>query len=95
MDTLFLNSKNSKTYDPHRLLLNLSEKKALKRGDKYVALLNLSIYNTSKNMKKSNKHDRFKTLALKWNEKLKLPGGSYSVSDIQVNLSISSKNMTK
>ena len=38
-----MNSENSKTSDPHRLLLNLSDKINLKRSDKYVALSNLSI----------------------------------------------------
>ena len=38
MDTIFMNSKKSKTSDPHRLILNLSEKINLKRIDKYVAL---------------------------------------------------------
>ena len=46
MDTIFMNAKNSKTSDPHRLLLNLSEKINLKRTDKYVALANLNIYYT-------------------------------------------------
>ena len=41
-----MNSKNSKAPDPHRLLLNLTDKKNLKRSDKYVALSNLSIYYT-------------------------------------------------
>ena len=41
-----MNSKNSKTSNPKRLLLNLSEKINLKRYDKYVALLNLNIYYT-------------------------------------------------
>ena len=39
-----MNSANSKTSDPHRLLLNLSNEINLKRNDKYVALSNLSIY---------------------------------------------------
>ena len=39
-----MNSKNSKTSDPHRLLLNLKDKINLKRSDKYVALSNLCIY---------------------------------------------------
>ena len=43
MDTIFMNSQNIKTSDPHRLLLNLSDKINLKRIDKYVALSNLSI----------------------------------------------------
>ena len=46
MDTISMNSENIKTSDPHRLLLKLSEKKNLKRSDKYVALSNLSIYYT-------------------------------------------------
>ena len=43
MNTIFMNSGNSKTSDPHRLLLSLSDKINLKRKDKYVALSNLSI----------------------------------------------------
>ena len=43
MDTIFTNSRNSKTSDSHRLLLNISDKINLKRSDKYVALSNLSI----------------------------------------------------
>ena len=46
MDTIYLNSTNSETSDPHRLLLNLADKISLKRSDKYVALSNLSIYYT-------------------------------------------------
>ena len=46
MDTIFMNSRNRKTFDPHRLLLNLSDKIDLKRSNKYVALSNLSIYYT-------------------------------------------------
>ena len=38
MDTIFLNSKNSETSDPHRLLLNLADRMNLKKSDKYVAL---------------------------------------------------------
>ena len=48
-----MNYENSKTSDPHRLLLNLSDKINLKRSDKYVALSNLSIYYKWKNIKKS------------------------------------------
>ena len=41
-----MDSENSKTSDPHRLLVNLSDKINLKRSDKYVALSNPSIYYT-------------------------------------------------
>ena len=54
-----MNSKNSKTSNPKRLLLNLSEKINLKRY-KYVALLNLSIYYTWKNIKNSYQNNNFK-----------------------------------
>ena len=50
MNTIFKNSENSKTSDPHRLLLNLKDKIALRRKDKYVALQNLSIYYQWKNI---------------------------------------------
>ena len=43
MDTIFMKCENSKKSDPHRLLLNLSDKINLKRSDKYVALSNLNI----------------------------------------------------
>ena len=46
MDTILMNSENSKTSDPQTLLLNLSDKINLKRSHKYVALSNLSIYCT-------------------------------------------------
>ena len=44
MDTIFVDYENSKTSDPHRLLLNLSDKTNLIRSDKYIALSNRSIY---------------------------------------------------
>ena len=43
MDIIFMNSKNSKTSDPHRQLFSLTDKMNLKRSDKYVALY-ISIY---------------------------------------------------
>ena len=61
MDTIFMNSKNSKTFAPHRLLLNLTDKIDLTRKDKYIALSYLNIYYTSKNIKKTyNKNNKFK-----------------------------------
>ena len=57
MDTIFMNSENRKTSDPHRLFLNLADKINLTRSDKYVALSNLSIYYTWKNIKKSYKNN--------------------------------------
>ena len=64
INTVFMNFENSKTSDPHRLLLNLSDKINLKRSEKYVALSNLSIYYTLKNIKKLNKDNKFKIATL-------------------------------
>ena len=53
-----MNSENSKASDPHRLLLNLSDKINLNRSDKYVPLSNLYIFYTWKNIKKSYKNNK-------------------------------------
>ena len=63
MDTIFMNSENSKASDPHRLLLNLTDKINLQKSDKYVVLSNLSINYTWKNIKKSQKNNKFKISA--------------------------------
>ena len=83
MNTIFMNSKNSETSDLDRLLLSLTDKIDLRKKDKYIALWNLSIYYTWKNIKKSYKINKFKISAPIWNEEFELPDGSYSVSDIQ------------
>ena len=44
MDTIFMNSENSETSDPHRILFNLVDKRSPNKSDKYAALSNLSIY---------------------------------------------------
>ena len=68
MDTIFMNSENSKASDHHGLLLNLSNKIDLRRKDKYVVLSNLSIYYIRKKVKKSYKNNKFKISAPAWNE---------------------------
>ena len=83
MDTIFINSKNSEKSDPHRLLLNLTDKLNLKKIDKYVALSNLSIYEIWKKINKSYKNNKLKISAATCNEEFESPDGSYSVSDIQ------------
>ena len=56
-----MNSENSKTSQPYRLLLNLADKINLKKRDKYVVLSNLSMFYTWENIKQSNKNNKFKT----------------------------------
>ena len=82
MDTIFMNSKNSRTSEYHVLLLDLTNKIDL-RSEKTVALSNLSNYYTWKNIKSPYNNNKFKTSAPTWNEEFKLPDGSYSISDIQ------------
>ena len=83
MDTIFMNSENSKTSEYHVLVLKLTDKLDLRRGKKTVALSNLSIYYTCKNVKSSYINNKFKISAPTWSEKFELPDGSYSVTDIQ------------
>ena len=79
MNTMFMNSENSKTSDHHRLSLNLIDKIDLRQKHKYIALSNLSIYYTWKKMKQSYKNNKFKISSLTWNEEFELLDGSYSI----------------
>ena len=78
-----MNYKNSKTFEPHVLILKLTDKLDLRRGEKSIALSNLSIYYTWKNIKSSYNNNKFKISAPTWNDKFELPDGSYSASNIQ------------
>ena len=79
MDTISMNSENSKTSEHNVLVLKLTDKLDLRRGQKTVALSNLGIYCTWKNLKSSYNNNKFKISALTWSEEFKLP----DVSDIQ------------
>ena len=73
MDTIFMNSENfRKTSEPHILILKLANKLDLRRGEKIIALSNLSIYYTWKNIKSSYNNNKFK-----------ISDGLYSISNIQ------------
>ena len=82
MDTIFMNSENSKTPKPHILVLKLTNKLDLRIGKKVIALSNLSVYYTWKNIKSLYNNNKFKISAPTWNDEFELPDGSYSVSDI-------------
>ena len=68
MNTMFMNFEISKTSDPHRLLLNPTDKTDLRRKDKYIASLNLRIYYSWKYIKNSYKNNKFKISAPTGNE---------------------------
>ena len=78
-----MNTENSKTSEPHRFKLDLTDKLNLKNPNKNMALANLSIYYTWKNIKSEYKNNKFKISAPTWNDTFDLPDGSYSISDIQ------------
>ena len=73
MDTIFINSKNGIPSEYHVLVLKLSDKLDLSRGQKSVALSNLSIYYIWKNIKSSYKNNKFKISAPTWSDKFELP----------------------
>ena len=83
METFFMNSKNSKTNEPNRFKYDLIDKLDLKILKKNMALANLSIYYTWKNVKSIYNNNKFKISAPTWNETFDLPDGSYNISEIQ------------
>ena len=83
METIFMNTENSKTNEPHRFRLDLTDKLNLKNPKKNMALVILSIYYTWKNIKSEYRNNKFKISAPTWNETFDLPDGSYSIDDIQ------------
>ena len=78
-----MNSENSKTSEPHRFTLDLTDKLNLKDPKKSMGLANLNIYYTWKNIKSEYNNNKFKISAPTWNDTFNLPDGSCSISDIQ------------
>ena len=69
MDTIFMNSENSKTSKPHVLILKITNKLDLSIGGKVIALSNLGIYYTWRNIKISYNDNKSKISAPTWNDK--------------------------
>ena len=94
-----MNSENSKTFEPHIFIPNLTDKLDFRRGEKIIALSNLSIYYTWKNIKGSYNNNKFKKSANDKptsNDKFQLSCRLYSVPDMQDSLlSIFLKSMEK
>ena len=83
METIFMNTEKSKTNESHRFRLDLTDKLNLKNLKKNMALANLSIYDTWKNIKTEYNNNKFKISDPTWNETFDLADGSYSIADIQ------------
>ena len=77
-----MNTFNSKTNESNRFIYQFTDKLNLKYPNKNIALANLSIYYTWKNIKSECNNNKFKKHAPTWNDEFNLPNGSYSVSDI-------------
>ena len=78
-----MNTENSKTSKPHRFKLDLTDKINLKNLSKTMALADLSIYYTWKNIKSEYNNNKFKISAPSWNDAFDLPDACYSIEDIQ------------
>ena len=83
METIFMNTENGKTNEPHRSKLDLADKLNLTYPNKNIASVNLSIYYTWKNIKTEYNNNKFKISVLSWNETFDLPDGSCTIDDIQ------------
>ena len=83
METFFMNTKNSKTSKSYTFKYDLIDKLDLRNPNKNMALANLSIYYTWKNVKSTYNNNKFKILAPTWNETVDLPDESYNISEIQ------------
>ena len=83
IEQLFMNTEKGKTNEPHKLVLDLSQRLDLRSLDKHVPLQNFSIYYTWKKLRKQYKDVKLKIIAPTWNYQFELPDGSYSVLDIQ------------
>ena len=93
METVFINTENSKTNEPHRFKLDLTDKYNLKNPNKNMALANLSIYYTGKTSSQNTA-----TINLKFQQQLGMKLLINLIILILLNifriiLNISSKNM--
>ena len=78
-----MNSKNSKTNEPYKIKYDLIDKLDLKNLNNNMALANLSIYYTWKNVKSTYNNNKYKISVPTWNETFDLPDGLYNISEIQ------------
>ena len=83
INTIFINSENGKTFEPHVLISKLTNKLDFRIDEKIIVLSNPNNYYTWKNIKNSYNDNKFKIAARTWNNKFELSDGWYSVSDIQ------------
>ena len=81
METIFISTENSKINEPHKFRLTLADKRNLKDVLKNMALENVSIYYTWKNIKPKQSNNKLKILT--WNDEFDLLHESYLIFNIQ------------
>ena len=81
METIFISTENSKINEPHKFRLTLADKRNLKDVLKNMALENVSIYYTWKNIKPKQSNNKLKILT--WNDEFHLLHESYLIFNIQ------------
>ena len=83
METILINTLNSKTNESNRFNYNFANKLNLTNPNKNIALANLSVYYTWKNIKSEYSNNKFKIYAPTWNEIFTLDDGSYNIEQIR------------
>ena len=83
METIFMNTENSKASESHKLVLNLSQRLDLRSSNKHGPLQTWSTNYNWKKRREQYKNNKLKIIAATWNNEFELPDASYSVSDIQ------------
>ena len=72
-----MNTENRKISKPHKFFLNLAQRLDFRSSNKHVALQNVSIYYTWKNIRQQYKNNKLKVIAPTWNDEFELTHGSY------------------
>ena len=83
METIFVNTLSSNTNESNKFMHQFSDKLNLKNPNKNIALANLSIYYTWKNIKSEYNNNKFKIHAPTWSDTFDLSDGSYNIEQIQ------------
>ena len=82
MSNIFMSTENSKTNDFNRFRLYFTDKRDL-RGNKKMALSDLSIHCTWYNIKEQHNNNKFRLSGPRWSKDVTIPDGSYEISQIQ------------
>ena len=88
-----MNRENSKTIESHKFVLNLSQRLELRSSDKLIALQNLSICYSWKNIRKQYKNNKLKIISPTWHDEFELPFALILFQIFKIISNLSSKRM--